>query len=115
MNIITWILTIALGAMVILSGIFKITKNKKITEMLGKLGVAKYIPLFGIAEIIFALLFIYPATRNIGFVLLICYKSYSSDSLINPRWSDLDRSLCYDSPSFALKPRIICKYIASSC
>ena len=75
MNIITWILTIALGAMVILSGIFKITKNKKITEMLSKLGVAKYIPLFGIAEIIFALLFIYPATRNIGFVLLICYFS----------------------------------------
>jgi len=75
MNIITWILTIALGAMVILSGIFKITKNKKITDMLGKLGVAKYIPLFGIAEIIFALLFIYPPTRNIGFVLLICYFS----------------------------------------
>lgn len=75
MNIITWILTIALAAMVILSGIFKITKNKKITEMLGKLGVAAYIPLFGIAEIIFALLFIYPATRNIGFILLICYFS----------------------------------------
>ena len=75
MDIITWILTAGIAAMVILSGIFKITRNKKITETLGSMGVGQYLSLFGIAEIIFALLFIIPFTRNIGFILLVCYFS----------------------------------------
>lgn len=75
MEIVNWVLVIALAAMIILSGIMKLVKNQKITEALTAAGAEKYISLFGIAEILFALLFIYPSTRNAGFILLICYFS----------------------------------------
>lgn len=75
MEILKTILVAGLAFMIILSGIFKITKNKKITEKLAEMGVGPYLPILGVAEIVFAALFIYPPTRNIGFILLACYFS----------------------------------------
>lgn len=75
MEIIKTILIAGLSGMVILSGIFKLIKNKKIVEQLTAAGVGPYIPLLGVAEIIFAALFIYPPTRNLGFIFLVCYFS----------------------------------------
>jgi len=43
--------------------------------MLTIMGVGEYLSLLGLAEILFALLFLYPPTRNIGFIFLICYFS----------------------------------------
>lgn len=75
MEIVKWVLVIALSAMIILSGIMKLVKNQKITEALTSAGIGNYISLLGIAEILFAAMFIYPATRNIGFIFLVCYFS----------------------------------------
>src|ERR1700675_845411 len=75
MEIVKIILVGGLSGITILSGVFKLTKNKKVTESLSLAGVGKYIPYLGLAEIIFALLFLYPPTRNIGFILLVCYFS----------------------------------------
>ncbi|MEI9943524.1 MAG: DoxX family protein [Chitinophagaceae bacterium] len=75
MEIIKIILVTGLAAMTILSGIFKLSGNKKLAETMATIGVAQYMPLLGIAEIVFALLFLYPPTRSIGFILLICYFS----------------------------------------
>jgi hypothetical protein len=63
------------AVMAILSGVFKISNAKQVTEKLGKLNMAQYAKLLGAAEIIFALLFLYPPTRFAGFVLLVCYFS----------------------------------------
>ncbi len=75
MEILKFILISVPSLFIILSGVFKLTKNKKVVETLTKAGVGKYIPVLGVAEIIFALLFLYPPTRNVGFILLICYFS----------------------------------------
>jgi len=75
MEILKFVLVAVPALFVILSGVFKLVKNKKVVETLAKAGVGKYIPLLGVAEIIFALLFLYPPTRNIGFILLVCYFS----------------------------------------
>lgn len=75
MEIVKTVLVAGLSFMIILSGIFKITKNKKITEKLTAMGVGPYLPALGVAEIIFSILFIYPPTRNAGFILLACYFS----------------------------------------
>lgn len=75
MEIVKYILIGIPAGMAILSGIMKIAGSKKIVEMLNKVGVGKLTPVLGIAEILFAFLFIYPPTRNLGFILLVCYFS----------------------------------------
>jgi len=75
MEIVKYILIGIPAAFAILSGIFKLTGNKKITEGLTKAGFGKLLPAMGLAEITFALLFIYPPTRAVGFILLVCYFS----------------------------------------
>src|SRR5258706_123865 len=75
MEILKIVLIATLSFFIILSGIFKLTGNKKVIETLGRAGFKKLIPVFGIAEIIFAILFLCPPTRNLGFILLVCYFS----------------------------------------
>ena len=38
-----------------------------------RLGVRRYVPLLGIMEILFAALFVIPATMKLGFILASCY------------------------------------------
>ncbi len=75
MEIVMYILVGLVAAMTLLSGILKVSKNKKIVDNLSGIGMAKLIPALGAAEILFAILFIYPPTRTLGFVLLACYFS----------------------------------------
>jgi hypothetical protein len=75
MEVIKIILVGLCGLMVIASGLAKLFKSKKVVDSMTRLGVRQYTFLFGAAEIVFALLFIYPPTRTIGFILLICYFS----------------------------------------
>jgi DoxX-like family len=75
MEIVKYILIGIPALMAILSGLMKLTGNKKVVEPLTKVGVGKFITVFGVAEIVFALLFIYPPTRNLGFIFLVCYFS----------------------------------------
>jgi hypothetical protein len=42
-------------------------------EGLAKYGVAEYITVLGIMEIVFGVLFIIPATMKLGFILTSCY------------------------------------------
>ena len=59
--------------LVIFSGIMKLTGNPDAVKLLTAYGVGDYINLLGIMEVVFALLFAYPLTRKIGFILLSCY------------------------------------------
>ncbi|PWT73242.1 MAG: hypothetical protein C5B59_13895 [Bacteroidetes bacterium] len=61
------------AALVILSGIFKLTGSKQVVDKLQAVGVGEFISYFGVMEIGFAVLFIIPRTMRIGFVLLSCY------------------------------------------
>jgi sorbitol-specific phosphotransferase system component IIC len=72
-KIITIIVTTLAALMVIFSGIVKLSGSMGIADTLAKVGVQKYIIYLGLAEILFAALFIYPKTMKIGFILLSCY------------------------------------------
>jgi hypothetical protein len=63
------------SAMVLFSGIMKLTHNTQVVDTLSKYGVAEFINLFGAMEIVFTVLFIFPKTMKIGFILLSCYFS----------------------------------------
>ena len=73
----TWslIVTIIPALLVIASGVFKLSGSKQVVDTLTKVGVIEYAKYLGIAEIVFAILFIYPPTNSIGFILLACYFS----------------------------------------
>ena len=73
----TWslVLTAIPALLVIASGVSKLTGSKPVMDSLGKIGMIRFQYHLGIGEIIFALLFIFPPTNAIGFVLLACYFS----------------------------------------
>lgn len=72
-KIITIIVTALAVLMPIFSGIMKLTGNAGAVDILTKMGVKDHITLLGCFEIAFALLFLYPKTMKVGFVLLSCY------------------------------------------
>ncbi|MEI9808516.1 MAG: DoxX family protein [Bacteroidota bacterium] len=69
------IITAIPALLIVFSGLLKLSGSKQVVETLTKVGVGPYIRPLGIAEIIFAALFVIPATNNIGFILLACYFS----------------------------------------
>ncbi len=73
----TWSLMVTAipALLVIASGVFKLSGSPQIVTALTKVGVLEYMKYLGIAEIVFAILFIYPPTNPIGFILLACYFS----------------------------------------
>lgn len=73
----TWSLIVTLipALLVIASGVAKLTGSKQVIDSLTKVGVLEYARHLGFAEIIFAVLFIFPSTNAIGFILLACYFS----------------------------------------
>jgi len=72
-KIVTIVVTVLASAMVVFSGILKLTGSADLVAGLTKVGVADYIIYLGIMEIGFTALFIYPKTMKIGFILLCCY------------------------------------------
>jgi hypothetical protein len=72
-RIITIIITGLAVAVVVLSGVMKLSGNADGAKMLEAVGVGQYRVGLGLAEIIFAALFVYPKTMKIGFILLSCY------------------------------------------
>lgn len=65
--------TVLVTSMVVMSGIMKLSGLKEAVDTLTKVGVGEYITLLGIMEIVFAGLFIYPATRKLGVLFLTAY------------------------------------------
>jgi DoxX-like protein len=83
----TWIPAL----LVALSGVMKLAGNPKILEVMTTLGVGRYVRVLGVMELVFATLFVIPATFKLGFVLASCYfagaiaTELSHDALkINP-------------------------------
>ena len=95
-KIITIIFTVLASAMVIFSGILKLTGRADLVAALTKVGVADYIIYLGIMEIGFTALFIYPKTMKIGFILLCCYFAGA-----------LATELSHGTPFNALTPMIL--------
>ncbi len=72
-KIIAIVFTVLAVGMVIFSGILKFVGPPEMVENMSKMGLGPYLPILGLMEISFALLFAWPRTLRIGFVLLSCY------------------------------------------
>ncbi|OIN60593.1 DoxX family protein [Arsenicibacter rosenii] len=72
-RILTITFTVLAAGMSIMSGVMKLIGSPEIVSTLSKVGVGAYLPMLGLMEIGFALLFLYPKTMRIGFILLCCY------------------------------------------
>jgi hypothetical protein len=59
--------------MIFFSGSMKLMKNESAVHVLTRMGIGDYITLLGAMEIVFTILFIFPTTMKIGFILLSCY------------------------------------------
>lgn len=73
----TRIISIILSAipvlMLTMSAIMKLSASQQMVENLGKSGLGHYITLLGVIELVSVILFVYPKTTRLGFLLLCCY------------------------------------------
>ena len=65
----TWIPALVIG----ISGVLKLVKHPRIVQEMAPLGVGQHLPLLGVMEIVFAAMFVIPATMKLGFLLASCY------------------------------------------
>lgn len=72
-RIATIVFTVLAAGMTIFSGIMKLMQSPEVVATLSKVGVGSYLVLLGTMEIGFALLYLYPKTMKLGFILLCCY------------------------------------------
>src|SRR5258707_9728670 len=77
----TWIPALLIA----LSGVLKLSGNPKIVEGMAALGVGRYVRLLGVMELVFAALFVFPATMKLGFILTSCYFSWGIATLRSQR------------------------------
>ncbi|MCF2492718.1 DoxX family protein [Dyadobacter chenhuakuii] len=88
--------TIVASALVVMSGVMKLSGSEEVVSTLAKVGVGDYRVPLGLMEIGFAALFIYPKTMKIGFILLSCYFAGA-----------LATELSHGTPFNALLPMIL--------
>ncbi len=72
-KIINMIATAAPVALIALSAGMKFSGAEKIKQGFAYMGVGSYITVLGMMELTFAILFIFPKTMRLGFILLSCY------------------------------------------
>lgn len=73
MQILSYVITGIAALMVTLSGIMKLSRKPEIVAGLTKMGVGAFLPVLGIMEILFTVLFLVPLTMKIGFLFLTAY------------------------------------------
>ena len=72
-KIISIVLMVIPSLMIAMSAIMKLAGAEQVVQGLTKGGLGSYIKLFGVLEILSLVLFIYPKTYKIGFLLLCSY------------------------------------------
>ncbi len=61
------------GVLIMASGIAKLLGAAPVVETLTKLGVGRYRHVLGGMELVFAAMFVIPATMKLGFIFASCY------------------------------------------
>jgi len=95
-RVLSTVFTYLAAGIFLFSGTGKLLALPSVVELLTKMGVADHLVELGIMEISFALLYLFPATRKLGFLLM---SSYFSGALAV--------ELSHDSAPVALGPLVI--------
>jgi hypothetical protein len=72
-NIISIILMILPSLMLVMSAVMKLSGAQAVVDGMSKAGLGNYITLIGAIELISVILFLYPKTTRLGFLLLCSY------------------------------------------
>lgn len=72
-NIAVGIATAIPAALILMSGIFKLSGGAEVRTALAQAGVGPYIVALGTMELLFTALFLYPKTMKLGVLLLTAY------------------------------------------
>ncbi|HTB06366.1 MAG TPA: DoxX family protein [Bacteroidia bacterium] len=72
-KIVALVIGILPSLMVAMSAFMKLSGNPQMVDGFTKMGMIQYLKVFGIIEVVSLILFFYPKTYKIGFLLLCCY------------------------------------------
>ena len=72
-NIVSTVIGVLPSIMVAMSAFMKLSGNPQMVDGFTKMGMIQYLQLFGAIEVISLILFFYPKTHKIGFLLLCSY------------------------------------------
>ena len=68
-----WLVIVLPSLALLGSGLGKLAGAEQVVKGLTAMGLGPYITLIGVIEVVIVLLFLWPATRNIGFFLVCSY------------------------------------------
>jgi hypothetical protein len=71
--ILTWIPSVVISVAIIMGAVMKLAFNPQLVEIYSRIGLLEYMPVLGIAEILFVVLFLLKRSMKIGFCLLTGY------------------------------------------
>lgn len=72
-KIVSIVIMVLPAIMLVVSGLAKLSDSEKVVNGLTQMGFGPYIKIFGLAEIIFAVLLFIPATYKTAFFLILSY------------------------------------------
>jgi len=72
-KILKWLPSFIIAVQLTVSAILKFINFPFLVQSFSEMGLAQYLKVFGCAELLLALLFLYPGTMRIGFLLLTAY------------------------------------------
>ena len=72
-NVLKWLPSFIIVCQLSVSAILKFISFPFLVQSFSEMGLAQYLKVFGCAELLLALLFLYPRTMRIGFLLLTAY------------------------------------------
>lgn len=69
-NIVKWIATGLVATVILMGAVMKVSMASPLAEIYSRIGLLEYMGALGIVEILLVVLFLYPRTMKIGFLLL---------------------------------------------
>src|SRR6478672_184352 len=72
-NVLKWLPSFIIACQLSVSAILKFINFPFLVQSFSEMGLAQYLKVFGCAELLLVLLFLYPGTMMIGFLLLTAY------------------------------------------
>ncbi len=72
-NIVRWVPSVLVATLLSMSAAYKLSSPPSIVELFTPLGLMPYVGLLATMELLFTILFLYPRTMKIGFLLLTAY------------------------------------------
>ncbi len=72
-TILIWIPSVVIALAIVMGAVMKLALNPQLVEIYSRIGLLEYMPILGIAEVLFVVLFLLERSMKVGFCLLTGY------------------------------------------